>query len=125
MPRILVVEDDTAQRFLFVQLLRRSGYDAIGVADADAAFAALGSSVHFDAVLTDMSMPGLHGAALLNAIKELYPTTPLVIMSVRSASDWELDPQNEAKHFLQKPFNRDMLTDTLRKALGLRGEHVT
>lgn len=117
MARILVVDDDPAQRFLFVQLLRRAGYDALGAGDAQEAFDALASGVPIDAVLMDMVMPGVHGPALLRAFQQRYPHLPVVMMSVRAGKDWDIDTNAPGVFFLQKPFERHTLSDMLIAAI--------
>jgi CheY-like chemotaxis protein len=121
MARILVVEDDPAQRFLFVTLIRRIGYDAIGASDASAAFDILASGVPVHAVLADMSLPKLDGPAFLRALAESYPHIPCIAMSVRSPKEWQMDPADGVP-FLLKPFARDVLARTLRDVIGQHGD---
>jgi DNA-binding NtrC family response regulator len=117
MARILVVEDDPAQRFLFVQLLRRAGYDALGAGDAQEAFSVLASGIPVDAVLMDMVMPGVHGPALFHAFQQHFPHLPVVMMSVRASTDCNIDTNAPGVFFLQKPFERHTLSEILASAI--------
>ncbi len=123
MARILVVEDDPAQRFLFVQLLRRIGYDAISAGSAQAALDLLAGGTPIDAVLMDMSMPIMDGNALLRELTRTHAGLPVITMSVRSSKDWKLNTGAQGVYFLQKPFERDLLAHTLRRALGADRTH--
>jgi len=55
--RILLLEDDTDARESMVMLLELGGADVVSTPTAEAALAALQSS-EFDAVVTDVAMPG-------------------------------------------------------------------
>ena len=121
MARILVVDDDPAQRFLFVQLLRRIGYDAISAGSGESALDLLAGGTPVDVVLTDMSMPGMDGNALLKALGRSYPRLPVVTMSVHSSREWNLNPGADGVYFLQKPFDKDALAQTIRRALAKQG----
>jgi len=122
MARILVVDDDPAQRFLFVQLLRRIGYDAISAGSGEAALDLLAGGTPVDAVLTDMSMPGMDGIALLKELGRRHTKLPVVTMSVRSSHDWKLNNDADGIYFLQKPFERDVLAQTLHRAMGMHSQ---
>lgn len=120
MARILVVEDDPAQRFLFIQLLRRIGYDAISAGSGEAALDLLAGGTPVDAILTDMSMPGMDGTALLTELAATFPAIPVITMSVLSSWDWKLSVDADDVYFLQKPFEREALAQTLHRALSRR-----
>ena len=117
MARILVVEDDPAQRFLFVQLLRRTGYDAVSAGSGQAALDLLTGGTPVDAVLTDICMPGMDGNALRMVLARSHAALPVVMMSVMSGRDWNLNSGAESVYFLQKPFEREALAQTLHLAL--------
>jgi CheY-like chemotaxis protein len=116
MLRVLVIDDDPAQRYLFVELLKRTGYEAISVADGQEALDLLASGASFDIILSDMNMPGIHGAELLDELRRRYPKIPVVMMSVRRAEEWDLDVPKVAPMYLQKPFDRNQLAQTLNEA---------
>jgi len=72
--RILVVDDDTANREAMRQLLQRLGHDVVAVEDGLAAAAHLTpSGAAFDAVVTDLQMPRLGGRALFEQVSEERP----------------------------------------------------
>ena len=71
MKRILVVEDEKSIREFEVINLNRVGYKTVEAANGEEALTALKTpgARPFDAVLTDLWMPGMDGEALLRAIR--------------------------------------------------------
>jgi len=71
--------------------------------------------------LTDILLPGLDGHSLYQQATRLRPDLATVLMSGHTAevlSSQKLDASGAA--FLQKPFNRDELADSVRAALDVR-----
>jgi len=72
--RILVVDDDVANRDAMRRLLQRMGHDVVAVEDGLAAAAHLTpTGASFDAVVTDLQMPRLGGQALYEQVIEERP----------------------------------------------------
>lgn len=75
----------------------------------------------YDAVLTDVSMPGMSGLELLGHIRQRQPNTPVIIMSGvdygRSAGDLE---RLGAFECLVKPFRLRAAEETVARALAYR-----
>jgi DNA-binding NtrC family response regulator len=101
--RILVVDDEKVVRDLLAQMLREQGYDVEVAGSAREARALDGS---WDLLLTDVVMPETDG---VNLSKQIDARHVLFI----SGYDQEALVQGDAA-FLQKPFNRDELTRTVR-----------
>lgn len=80
MGRILVVDDDALCRECTVEMLRRQGNDAVGVASALKAVALL-KSEPFDAVVTDVIMPEMDGIELLREVIATAPQTEVIVVS--------------------------------------------
>ena len=79
---ILVVEDDRAIRSLFTYVLRGQGYEVIACEDGTEGLAVARLHIHhIDAVITDSTMPGLDGRALIDAIRSLRAEIPILIVS--------------------------------------------
>src|SRR5262249_46756029 len=78
--RVLVVEDDPAQRELLVELLSGWGYDSVPVGSAEEAeFAVKRRGV--DAAIVDVFLPGRSGAALMTKLRERFPDVLLIGIS--------------------------------------------
>lgn len=72
--RVLVAEDNEANRLLALKQLERLGMQAEAVADGEEAVAAISQSV-YDLVLMDCNMPRLNGFAATRRIRELEMAT--------------------------------------------------
>lgn len=124
MAEILVVDDDDIIRETLCELLTQdhvchSANTAEGALDKLEAQA-------FDVVLTDVSMPGLSGMDLLNRVVDLYPGTPVIIIS--GLSDQEHAQSligRGAFDYLLKPFRLEVVEDSVRRALEHRHAGLT
>ena len=119
MADILIVDDDAMIRDTLKELL--SEYYACQTADtADEAFARLAEKP-YDLVLTDISMPEISGLELLGRVLQLYPKTPVIVVS--GISDQE-HVQGLIKlgafDFLLKPFRLEVVEKSVRRALEYR-----
>jgi CheY-like chemotaxis protein len=78
--RILVVDDAAVVRDVCAELIRGLGYDVNVVADAAEALARLRNE-RFDAVITDIVLPGMDGWQLIAAAIREQPMLRLVAMT--------------------------------------------
>src|ERR1051325_310035 len=85
MADILVVDDDDVIRDTLCELLA-SNYHCQQASTAEEALRTL-QAQSFDVVLTDVSMPGLSGRELLQRVRNLYPGTPVIVVSGLSDQD--------------------------------------
>lgn len=74
----------------------------------------------FDVVVSDMRMPGMDGAALLNAVKLRYPQTVRIILSGQSDHEVVLKSVGQTHQFLAKPCEAEELKATVARACALR-----
>ena len=116
---ILLVDDESIVRDVFVRLLAAIGYDAEVAADGAAALAILrdpGKSV--DLVITDLHMPGMDGMQLIQEIRRLQPDLPVVLASgfADKADPAAIDTLGFVAQ-LDKPFGMEALTKALASAL--------
>jgi CheY-like chemotaxis protein/anti-sigma regulatory factor (Ser/Thr protein kinase) len=112
---ILYIDDDEAVVLLIERTLHSLGYKVSGYTDAIAgtrAFAAAPDS--FDIVVTDLSMPGMDGFGVAQAIKQVNRTTPIVLTSgyVRT-EDQERAARFGIDHVILKPNTIDELGQVL------------
>jgi HD-like signal output (HDOD) protein len=75
-----------------------------------------------DVVVTDMRMPGMDGAQLLNEIARLYPSTVRIILSGQCDRETVLTCVGPAHQFLTKPCDSDSLKRTVARACQLRDQ---
>ena len=78
--RILVVDDDRRMTKTLVDILRVKGYDPEPAHSGEEALEKIRGS-QFDCLLTDIRMPGMDGVDLFQAIGEIQPQLPVVLMT--------------------------------------------
>ncbi len=118
-PRVLVVDDEESIRTLTAGVLQAGGYEAHGAASAEAALALLEERT-FDAVITDIRMPGMSGVALHGEIARRWPELArrVVIVSgdVQTEAVTALS-REYALPALEKPFRLEALRAALTAVL--------
>ncbi len=114
--RILVADDDRITRALSTRILQSENWEVQTADTAESALAAIKPDI--DVVLLDIYLPGLSGIEILPKIKQLSPSTQVVILS---ASDKPKDGAEAIKagafDFLSKPVEKQELLATLDRAL--------
>jgi two-component system response regulator HydG len=114
--RVLLVDDDPALVETLADGLCDAGFDVVGVSSSKRAEALLGDE--FDALVTDLRMPGLDGIGLLAASKRAAPERPVLVMTAYSAVDSAIASIKQgAHHYITKPFRVDELALFLERAI--------
>jgi CheY-like chemotaxis protein len=98
----LIVDDEPQIRTLLSMSLRMVGYDVAAAADGFEAMA-LCNAENFDAILTDIDMPGMNGHQLVQWVAGNRPMTRYALMSGLGPA-YEGLPVNRPLLFLHKPF---------------------
>ena len=116
--RILVVDDEEPIREIVSSMLSSAGYACEQAASGREALAVLESGDEFALVLSDLMMAELDGIGLLERTKERYPDVPVVMVTaVHDISVALAAIRNGAYDYLLKPFEREQLLATARRAL--------
>jgi putative nucleotidyltransferase with HDIG domain len=116
--RILVVDDEEPIREIVSSMLRAAGYQSRQASSGLEALALLDSGEQFELVLSDLMMAELDGIGLLERAKERYPDVPVVMVTaVHDISVALAAIRNGAYDYLLKPFEREQLLATARRAL--------
>jgi len=116
--RILVVDDEETIREIVSSMLGGAHFQTRQAASGVEAMSLLDSGEEFDLVLSDLMMAEMDGIALLERAKEKYPDVPVVM--VTAVHDIQVALQalrNGAYDYLLKPFEREQLLATVRRAL--------
>lgn len=80
--RVMYIDDEDALVYLMVRVLQKSGYHVTGFTDARQALQALRERPgEFDVIVTDLSMPGMSGFHVAQAIREIRADLPVVVTS--------------------------------------------
>jgi PAS domain S-box-containing protein len=111
--RVLVVEDNVEVGQFSTQILQDLGYETTWAANADEALKLIAEVNGFDAVFSDVVMPGMSGVELGQEIRRRYPDLPVVLTSGYSHVLAE-----EGRHgfeLLHKPYAVEDLSKVLRR----------
>jgi putative nucleotidyltransferase with HDIG domain len=116
--RILVVDDEETIREIVSSMLTTAGYKCQQAASGMEALAVLESGEEFELMLSDLMMANLDGIGLLERTKERFPEMPVVMVTaVHDISVALAAIRNGAYDYLLKPFEREQLLATVRRAL--------
>jgi DNA-binding NtrC family response regulator len=116
MPKILIVDDETAQREMLAGFLKKQGFE---VATASGGRDALGRNADFFAPLavTDMKMPDMDGLELLSKLREANPFIQVIMLTAYGTVETAVEAMRRgAFGYLTKPVNLEELLINLKKA---------
>src|SRR6185503_6861078 len=115
MPTILIVDDDAVVRGILLDLFSEK-YECNTASTADEAIEFLEIET-YDAVVTDINMPGLDGIDLLKRIQLKDLSTPVILISGKGhEQDSESLMKLGAFAYVQKPFNLDDIERVVEEA---------
>ncbi|HWQ56859.1 MAG TPA: response regulator [Bryobacteraceae bacterium] len=124
MTAILVVEDDAANREVFLAALRRKGFQVTGVASAKEAFALSRHHGPIDLLIADVLLPDGSGVDVALRMRQWNPNIPILFTSGTPIDYWnEADARNlqalppDSFAFLPKPFICSALTTKVGELL--------
>lgn len=123
--RLLLIDDSPFFRNLMRPQLSVAGYDVVVVEDAEAALRLRDDGVEFDAIISDIEMPGMNGFELARALRTDGPWADLPMIALSTnASDRDV-AEGQAAGFDQyvAKFNRDALIDTVNQAIAQHARH--
>ena len=121
-PRVLIVDDDAALLQALPETLRLRMCQ-VTVDTADSAAAALDqiAARDYDAIVTDIKMPGMDGLALMAEIRRRRPDTPILMITGHGEDVLAIQALRGGAHdFIQKPIDRDHIVVSLRRAIRAR-----
>lgn len=118
-PLILLVDDDPDILKLVSMRLNASGYQVHAVGSGEAALTALATS-RPKLVITDLKMDGMDGMALFEAIRNIAPTLPVIILTAHGTIPEAVAATKRGVFgFLPKPFDNQALLEQVAQALKL------
>ncbi len=118
--RILVVDDDPAIRELLTTKLKFSGFMSQSCESGEAALELL-LNEHFDAIISDLNMPGISGLQLLAKARRLAPRTAfLMATGVGDVAVGVAAMKQGAADYILKPFQMEGVIVSLRRALEMK-----
>ncbi|WP_040566389.1 hybrid sensor histidine kinase/response regulator [Magnetospirillum molischianum] len=118
-PRVLLVDDSPFFRNLLTPLLSVAGYEVIAVDGADRALTLREQGNEFDAIISDIEMPGMSGFDFADAVRSdpRWAQVPLVALSSHATEkDFERGRQVGFNDYIAK-FDRDALLQSLASTI--------
>jgi DNA-binding NtrC family response regulator len=88
-PQVLLVDDDRAFRVAIQRYLVRAGYEVLAVDSGEEALETLRKGQRFEVVITDLRMPGVHGSALIRAVRKLDEHVAIIVLTGDLNADLE------------------------------------
>jgi DNA-binding NtrC family response regulator len=115
-PKILLIEDDSAIAAGLSRVLGRNGYEVTILTRGDDGLERAGRD-HFDAILTDLKLPGLSGLELVACLHALKPLLPVIVMTAHGSTETAIEATKlGAYDYILKPFEVEELLDLVNKA---------
>ena len=117
--QVLLVDDDVALLQALPQALFLK-MDNVRVDTCDSALEALKQiqEHEYDAIVSDIKMPGMDGLALLEKIQELRPETPTLLITGHGEHNLAIQAlRGGAYDFIQKPIDREYVVAALDRAI--------
>src|SRR5947209_13397322 len=117
--RILLVDDDTALLQALSQLVSLRMTDVqVDTSDSALQVLELIKAQDYDAIVSDIKMPGMDGLTLLSRIQQVRPETPTLLITGHGEHDLAVQAlRGGAYDFIQKPIDRDYLVAALQRAI--------
>jgi DNA-binding response OmpR family regulator len=115
--RILLVDDDQDLRNLYTDVLTRAGYQVDTAENGAAGWKALQAG-HYDALVTDNTMPGVTGLDLIKKLRSADMTLSVILASgTVPAEELTRAPWLQVDALLPKPYTIDELLRTVHQVL--------
>ena len=117
MANLLIVDDELGMRQFMTHLFQREGHTVRVAENGQRALEQLREAAP-DLIISDIRMPDMNGVDLLRAARELFPDVEVIMMTAFA----NVDTAREAfllgaYDFVQKPFDNDLLKETVTRAL--------
>jgi PAS domain S-box-containing protein len=122
--RVLVVDDDADARMVLTAMLRQQGADVLAADSVESALRAM-ESQSFNAVVSDIAMPGEDGYSLARRIRAQWQV-PMIAVSAIAAGpdDRERALVSGFDEFVRKPVDPRQLAEVVRGAIATRNPRV-
>ncbi len=119
--RILIVDDDEADRIVLSTILERAGHETFHAEDGREAVSVYGAT-DIDVVITDLQMPEVHGLELITLLRGLSPRQAIIAISGTGPDQLEMAQDVGADVTLTKPVDPYELLGAVAMAVsGIEG----
>ena len=118
-PKIIIVDDSISIRKYVSHFLTRAGYDVEVASDGFEALNKIGQ-IKVDLIVTDLEMPVMHGYELIAELKRVPDLSkiPIIVLTSRAGEKHRQKAfEMGAQEYVVKPFEEDVLIDSIKKLL--------
>ena len=117
MSQVLLIEDDPSLLSALRSVHEAEGYRVTHATRGDDGLS-LALTGTFDAILTDLRLPGLGGLEVVRRLHEQKPLIPILLMTAHGTTETAIQATKlGAYDYLLKPFEMEELLDLLGKAV--------
>src|SRR2546430_15486471 len=118
-PRILIVDDDSAQRSLLDSFLRTQGFETLPVSSGERALEVLRSEP-VSMMISDVRMPGMTGLETLRRARQEHAVLPVLLVTAYADIREAVGAMRDgAVNYLTKPIDLDELLASVQQATGI------
>ncbi len=122
-PKVLVVDDEEALRFLLASELEAEAFEVQSAGDGDEAIDLVHKKTEqgdrFDVVLLDIKMPKVDGFEVLKYVKGNVPETKVIMLTAYADVKNAIESLRlGASDFVSKPYDLDDILTSINRALG-------
>ncbi len=116
MPRLLVVEDDSAVRTTITTFLELEGYEVDAVASSAEALERL-RTARYPIIVSDIYLDERTGLDILQAARQMDPRCAVILMTARGTMETVMKAtEGGVFDYLAKPFELDRMLETIKRA---------
>jgi len=117
MNKVLIVDDDTQLRQSFEKLLTAEGYDVCTVPTGELGISMV-EEQSFDLVIMDVRLPGMDGLATFQAIGQIEPKLPVIVMTAFGTTETAIEATKlGAFDYILKPFDVPEILNLIEQAV--------
>ena len=119
-PRILIVDDDPAQRRILEEMSNRFGFEPVTVDGGEAGLAFLSGSrgQTIDLIVLDLVMPGMDGLEFLERLTSIRSERPVIVQTAQGSIETAIKAMRAgADDFVVKPVNPERLKASMQNLL--------
>ena len=117
--KVMIVDDDDSVREMIRWQLDDLGYETAVASDGLIALARMDAGEALDVLVTDLSMPGMNGLALIEEARKRHPGLPALLLTgyADTSSSIDINGLGDGTRFLQKPISVQQLAENVATLL--------
>lgn len=115
---VAIVDDDESVRASLRGLMKKAGFPALAFESAEE-FLNSDEREHTECLIADIRMPGMSGLELQSRLIKDHRRIPIIFITAQGDEDLRMQALRAgAVDFLTKPFDNEVLLESLRIAMG-------